>query len=158
MADIRTADFCDKYGYTQAQITYAIKTNKLKSVSRGVIDEELSLQALNQIKPAKAKVQPNQESIISNLQNEIQMLREQLQSSLELNLRYQAELNQQDQSVPKPKFSSEELQQNQEHLTKHPFMSQEWIKDSFLPQRNTELLNTPQKVKIPAECLKSSED
>ena len=150
MADIRTTDFCDKYGYTQAQITYAIKTNKLKSVSRGVIDEELSLQALNQIKPAKAKVQPNQESIISNLQNEIQMLREQLQSSLELNLRYQAEL--------KLGHPSDELQQNQERLSKHPFMSQEWIKDSFLPQQNSESLNKPQKVKIPTECLKSSED
>ena len=158
MADIRTTDFCDKYGYTQAQITYAIKMNKLKSVSRGVLDEELALQAFKDVIPAKAKTQSDQERLISDLQNEIQMLREELQSSLELNLRYQAELNQQDQSVPKPKFSSEELQQNQEHLTKHPFMSQGWIKDSFLPQQNSESINKPQKVKIPTECLKSSED
>ena len=45
MTDIRTADFCDQYGYTQAQITYAIKTGKLTPIKRGVIDEELSLQA-----------------------------------------------------------------------------------------------------------------
>ena len=150
MADIRTTDFCDKYGYTQAQITYAIKMNKLKSVSRGVLDEELVLQAFKDVIPAKAKTQSDQERLISDLQNEIQMLREELQSSLELNLRYQAEL--------KLGHPSDELQQNQERLSKHPFMSQEWIKDSFLPQQNSESLNKPQKVKIPTECLKSSED
>lgn len=158
MADIRTADFCDKYRYTQAQITYAIKTNKLKSVSRGVIDEELALQALKDVIPAKAKTQSDQEKLISDLQNEIKILREELQNTLELNNLYKAKLNQLGHPVPKPKFSSDELQQNQEGLTKHPFMSQGWIKDSFLPQQNSESINKPQKVKIPTECLKSSED
>ena len=155
MADIRTTDFCDKYGYTQAQITYAIKMNKLKSVSRGVLDEELALQAFKDVIPAKAKTQSDQERLISDLQNEIQMLREELQSTLELNNLYKAELNQSSHPVLKPKFSSKE---NQERLTRHPFMSQEWLKESFLPQRNPESLNKPQKVQITAECLKSDED
>ena len=159
MTDIRTADFCDQYGYTQAQITYAIKTGKLTPIKRGVIDEELSLQALSKVKPAKAKTQSDQDRIISDLQNEIQMLREELQSTLELNNLYKAELNQSSHPVLKPKFSIKELQEkNQERLTRHPFMSQEWLKESFLPQRNPESLNKPQKVQIPAECLKSDED
>ena len=161
MTDIRTADFCDQYGYTQAQITYAIKTGKLTPIKRGVIDEELSLQALSKVKPAKAKTQSDQDKIISDLQNEIQMLREELQSTLELNNLYKAELNQSSHPVLKPKFSSKELQENQENqerLTRHPFISQEWLKESFLPQRNPESLNKPQKVQIPAECLKSDED
>ncbi|MBP9786749.1 hypothetical protein [Acinetobacter ursingii] len=158
MTDIRTADFCDQYGYTQAQITYAIKTGKLTPIKRGVIDEELSLQALSKVKPAKAKTQSDQDRIISDLQNEIQMLREELQSTLELNNLYKAELNQSGHPVLKPKFSSKELQENQERLTRHPFISQEWLKESFLPQRNPESLNKPQKVQIPAECLKSDED
>ena len=158
MTDIRTADFCDQYGYTQAQITYAIKTGKLTPIKRGVIDEELSLQALSKVKPAKAKTQSDQDRIISDLQNEIQMLREELQSTLELNNLYKAELNQSGHPVLKPKFSSKELQENQERLTRHPFMSQERLKESFLPQRNPESLNKLQKVQIPAECLKSDED
>lgn len=121
MTDIRTTDFCDQYGYTQAQITYAIKTGKLKPLRRGVIDEELALQALNKVKPARAKTRSDQESIILDLQNEIQKLKAELQNSLELNLRYQAELNQQVQSESKLKFSGEQLQQNQEQLTRHPF-------------------------------------
>ena len=86
------------------------------------------------------------------------MLREELQSTLELNNLYKAELNQSGHPVLKPKFSSKELQENQERLTRHPFISQEWLKESFLPQRNPESLNKPQKVQIPAECLKSDED
>ena len=123
MTDIRTTDFCDQYGYTQAQITYAIKTGKLKPLRRGVIDEELALQALNKVKPARAKTRSDQESIILDLQNEIQKLKAELQNSLELNLRYQAELNQQVQSESKLKFSGEQLQQNQEQLTRHPFVT-----------------------------------
>ena len=158
MTDIRTADFCDQYGYTQAQITYAIKTGKLIPIKRGVIDEELSLQALSKVKPAKAKTQSDQDRIISDLQNEIQMLREELQSTIELNNLYKAELNQLGHPVLKPKFSIKELLENQKRLTRHPFMSQEWLKESFLPQPNPESLNKPQKVQIPAECLKSDED
>ena len=158
MTDIRTTDFCDKYGYTQAQMTYAKNQGKLKSIKRGVIDEELSLQALKDVIPAKAKIQSDQEGIISKLQNEIQMLRAELQSSLELNLRYQTELKQQDQSESKPRFSGEQLQQNQEQLARHPFLSQQWLKDSFLPQQNSESSNKSHKVQIPAEYLRSGED
>lgn len=158
MTDIRTADFCDQYGYTQAQITYAIKTGKLKPLRRGVIDEEYALQALSKVKPAKARTQSDHESIISDLQNEIQKLKAELQSSLELNLRYQAELNQQVQSESTLKFSGEQLEQNQKKLSRHPFMSQRWLKDSFLPQSNSESANKSRKVQIPAECLRSDED
>ena len=86
------------------------------------------------------------------------MLRAELQSSLELNLRYQTELKQQDQSESKPRFSGDELQQNQEQLARHPFLSQQWLKDSFLPRQNSESVNKSHKVQIPAECLKPDED
>lgn len=90
MTNIRITDFCDKYGYTQAQITYAKKTGMLIPIKRGIIDEELSLQALKNTKPIKAPIELGQDAIISNLQNEIKALKEQLQSTLDLKNHYEA--------------------------------------------------------------------
>lgn len=156
MTNIRITDFCDKYGYTQAQITYAKKTGMLIPIKRGIIDEELSLQALKNTKPIKAPIELGQDAIISNLQNEIKALREQLQSTLELKNHYEAELNKLGifpAQVAKVPFHPEA---SMKKLSNHPVMSQEWMKDQMQQIPESERIFKSLKIPIPQEAFTSS--
>lgn len=156
MTNIRITDFCDKYGYTQAQITYAKKTGMLISIKRGIIDEELSLQALKDTKPIKAQIEPDQDTIISNLQNEINELKEQLQSALVLKNHYEAELNKLGifpLQVAKVPLSPEA---SMKKLSNHPTMSQEWMKDQMQQIPESERMSKSRKISIPPEAFTSS--
>lgn len=156
MTNIRITDFCDKYGYTQAQITYAKKTGMLVSIKRGIIDEELSLQALKDTKPIKAQIESGQDAIISNLQNEIKALKEQLQSTLDLKNYYEAELNK--LGIFPPQMAKVPLspEASMKKLSNHPVMSQEWMKDQMQQIPESERMFKSRKIPIPPEAFTSS--
>lgn len=46
MTQIKIAEFCNKYGFTQHQIRHATRTGKLEKISKGILDEQLTLQVM----------------------------------------------------------------------------------------------------------------
>ncbi|MDX8273168.1 hypothetical protein SLK22_18515 [Acinetobacter pittii] len=117
---------------------------------------QLSLQALKNTKPIKAPIELGQDAIISNLQNEIKALKEQLQSTLDLKNHYEAELNKLGifpAKVAKVPFHPEA---SMKKLSNHPVMSQEWMKDQMQQIPESERIFKSRKIPIPQEAFTSS--
>ena len=60
MTQIKTAEFCNKYGFTQHQIRHATRTGKLEKISKGILDEQLTLQVM--LSYTKPKLTTNQKA------------------------------------------------------------------------------------------------
>ncbi|WP_314338472.1 hypothetical protein [Acinetobacter guillouiae] len=146
MTQIKIAEFCNKYGFTEHQIRHATRTGKLKKISSGVIDEEQALHIL-------AGIQPKNMGLIA-LQNEVTELKRQLQNVLDLKNNYEAELNKLGifpPQIAKVPVSSEGFTTKR---SDQPYMSQQWLKDQIKPE-SKEMFKT-RKVQIPSEAFTSS--
>lgn len=76
MTQIKIAEFCNKYGYTEHQIRTVTRSGKLGRIDKGVLDEEEALQVLENTTPKNI-------SLIT-LRNEITELKKQLHNALDL--------------------------------------------------------------------------
>ena len=50
MTQIKIAEFCNKYGYTEHQIRTVTRSGKLGRIDKGVLDEEEALQVMKDLK------------------------------------------------------------------------------------------------------------
>ncbi|WP_315077854.1 hypothetical protein [Acinetobacter guillouiae] len=147
MPQIRIAEFCNKYGFTEHQIRHITRTGKLNKIANGVIDEEQALHILTSI-------QPKNTGLVS-LQNEVNELKKQLQNALDLKNYYEAELNK--LGIFPPQIAKVPLHlETMKNLNKHPALSQEWIKDQILQTPESERIFKSRKVPIPPEAFTSS--
>lgn len=147
MTQIKIAEFCNKYGFTEHQIRHATRTGKLKKISSGVIEEEQALHIL-------ASTQPKNTGLIS-LQNEVTELKKQLQDALILKNHYEAELNK--LGIFPPRIAKVPLHTTtMKNLSEHPAFSQEWIKDHMQRTPESERIFKSRKVPIPPEAFASN--
>jgi hypothetical protein len=146
MTQIRIASFCEKYGFSSHQIRHLTRSGKLAKITDGVIDEEQALQAL-------ANTQPKMKGVIT-LQNEVNELKKQLQSTLDLKKYYEAELNKlgifpvQIAKIPLPPETMKDS-------SDHPTLSQEWMKNQMQQIPESERIFKARKVPIPPEAFTS---
>jgi len=153
MPNIKIALFCNKYGYTPAQVRYAIDKGILVRISRGVIDEDLALQALSNIKPIQGSNQSNPNELISALHVEIQVLQEQLQNALDLKSYYEMELNKLGVFPPQNLKIPMDTQKQIKKLSQHPILSQQWLKDQMKQTPESERIFKSKRVQIPQEAF-----
>ena len=147
MTQIRIAEFCEKYGFTEHQIRHATRSGKLGRIEKGVLNEEEALQVLESIQPKNIG--------LITLQNEITELKKQLHNALDLKNYYETELNKLGifpPQIAKIPLHSETIRK----LSDHPTFSQEWMKDQIQQTPESERIFKARKVPIPPEAFTSS--
>ena len=147
MTQIRIAEFCEKYGFTEHQIRHATRSGKLGRIEKGVLNEEEALQVLESIQPKNIG--------LITLQNEITELKKQLHNALDLKNYYEAELNKLGifpVQIAKISLHPETMKDSSDH----PTLSQEWMKDQTQQIPESERMFKARKVPIPPEAFTSS--
>lgn len=147
MTQIKIAEFCNKYGYTEHQIRTVTRSGKLGRIDKGVLDEEEALQVLENTTPKNIS--------LLTLRNEITELKKQLHNALDLKNYYETELNK--LGIFAPQIAKIPLpHETIKTLSDHPTFSQEWMKDQIQQAPGSERIFKANKVPIPPEAFTSS--